>query len=136
MKTGTLVVVFLCLSLGLFLFLFVVPRPDSRIDLSERDYRIGHDVAPGWQRVCLFGQHEIPGAVERNYSGIPCEIDFEIPNETVVMAYFYKSKKCEILEFKGYFLAKDEAETRCFSPDDISNLKIQYKNEVINLEPK
>lgn len=136
MRPGVRLGVFLCLSVVLISFLFTVLKPDSRIDLSERDYRIGQDVVPGWQRVCLFGQHEIPSAAERTYSELSCELDFEIPSKTVVFAYYYKTKKCEILKFKGHFLEKEETETRCFTPGDIDNLKIQYKNEVINLEPR
>lgn len=134
MRPGIRIGILLCLSVILIAFLFAVLKPDSRIDLSERDYRIGQDVVPGWQRVCLFGQHEIPSAAERNYSDISCKLDFEIPSKTVVFSYYYESQKCEILKFKGYFLEKEGSETRCFTAGDANYLKIQYENEVITLE--
>ena len=88
------------------LLLFKFLKPDPRIDLSERSYKLWQDVSPGWLRLCIFGRNEFPTGVERKYSALPCEIDYDLQSTSVTMVYYYKEKKCEHFHFEGSFIEK------------------------------
>jgi len=128
------------LTIGLFAYYAYTSRPAPMIDLSQVEYRIGDGVPGGWNKICLLGQQEIPGAFVAGASENPCDLkmgsELEVRTGRVLMVYLYETRQCEAKWFSGYFLAKNISETRCFLPKDTRTLSLHFENEIINLRSK
>lgn len=125
----------LLMGVSLFAVNLIASRGEA-IDLTKQKYGFGERVTPGWRKVCLIGQHELPSTIVKDHGEAPCDLGFDVAPKTMLMVYFYAQKQCEYLKFKGHFLGKYESETRCFNPEDLNYFKISYENGLISLKEK
>lgn len=105
-------------------------NPPEYLNENEFSFRTEDD----WTAICISSAHEYPDQERQGFGGGPCWGDKETPVDSVYITYLMKDGTCRRGIVDGWFLAKRESITRCYSRTESKDWKFRKTNGILQVE--